>query len=449
MLQVGGDLGELVADVIGLEIQRRGQAVAGGRDRFRRLLAGALEAVEQIAAALAQRLDHGVAGVSERAGDVLALLGERVGDPARCLVDLLGHELADLGNVVAEIEMDAVDGVADLLGLADQRVALAAQILQQRADAHLVVVVGVLEGGDLVRHQRLELGGARERALDAVAHGGDLAADRLADGDDRLARHRLRLGQPHGDLGHGLGDEPQFLRAPRHVGEHVEEDDRREEDREQHAQHRRGQAARAERGLQFGKIHPAERQPAEHPDHGEDGRDDIGRARRTALQGAQDLADRFAVVVGRPAQRALVLGAADLLVVERRRPRRARRPHGAPRRLGDRLLGRCGDREARVGRCRRSGSGVVSRTVSASWIADSAASVGSFIFFGVFAMSVVASHYAGPEPRQERFLTAPRARCASRSPPDPPRAAGSNAPRRHSTAVRLSYRLGRPKETAC
>ncbi len=35
-----------------------------------------------------------------------------------------------------------------------------------------------------------------------------------------------------------------------------------------------------------------------------------------------------------------------------------------------------------------------SRTLSASWIADSAASVGSFIFFGVFAMSVVASYYA-------------------------------------------------------
>src|SRR5262249_9533708 len=33
---------------------------------------------------------------------------------------------------------------------------------------------------------------------------------------------------------------------------------------------------------------------------------------------------------------------------------------------------------------------------SASWIADRAASVGSFIFFGVFAISVVASYYAGP-----------------------------------------------------
>src|SRR5262245_20345875 len=39
---------------------------------------------------------------------------------------------------------------------------------------------------------------------------------------------------------------------------------------------------------------------------------------------------------------------------------------------------------------------------SASWIAESAASVGSLIFFGVFAMSVVASYYAGLQQRQER-----------------------------------------------
>ncbi len=43
------------------------------------------------------------------------------------------------------------------------------------------------------------------------------------------------------------------------------------------------------------------------------------------------------------------------------------------------------------------GSG--SRTLSASWMADSAASVGSFIF-GVLAMSVVAS-LVTPEPESE------------------------------------------------
>src|SRR5713101_6079037 len=94
------------------------------------------------------------------------------------------------------------------------------------------------------------------------------------------------------------------------------------------------------------------------------------------------------------------------------------------------------------------GSDAVSRTVSASWIADSAASVGSFIFFGVLAMSVVASYYAGPEQRWDK--SRPRhERVSLRSPSDPPWAAGSNAPQRQSTAVWVSYRLGRPKETSC
>src|SRR5262245_54765739 len=45
-LDVVGDLGELVADVIGLEIKRRAQAVAGGGDRLRGVMAGAFEAGE-------------------------------------------------------------------------------------------------------------------------------------------------------------------------------------------------------------------------------------------------------------------------------------------------------------------------------------------------------------------------------------------------------------------
>ena len=220
MLQIGGDLGELVADVVGLEVEGRGQPVAGRGDRLAGFGAGQFQPFEQVAAALAKRLDHGVAGMAERARDVLALFGQRVGDPARGLVDLLGDEVADLRNVAAEIEMHAVDGIADLFGLADQRVALLAEVLQQAADAHFVVVVGVLQRRDFVGDQRLEFGGARQRAFDAVAHGGDLAADRLADRDDRFARDRLGLGEPHRDLGHRLRDQPQLLRAPRHVGEH-------------------------------------------------------------------------------------------------------------------------------------------------------------------------------------------------------------------------------------
>ena len=89
--------------------------------------------------------------------------------------------VADRGNVVRQIEMHAGDGVAHLLGLADQGVALMRERLEQAADADFVVVVGALQRGHFVGDQGFEFGGARERPLDAVAHGGDFAADRLAD----------------------------------------------------------------------------------------------------------------------------------------------------------------------------------------------------------------------------------------------------------------------------
>ena len=193
--EIGRQLGELLGDVVGLEVQARGEPVAGAGDGVGGLLAGALEALEQVAAALAERADHGVAGAAERERDVLALLGQRLRDLLRAVVDALGDVVADRGDVVRQIEMHAGDGVAHLLGLADQGVALMRERLEQAADADFVVVVGALERGHFVGDQRLELGGARERALDAVAHGGDLAADGLADGDDRTRGRPLRARQ--------------------------------------------------------------------------------------------------------------------------------------------------------------------------------------------------------------------------------------------------------------
>ena len=194
--------------------------------------------------------------------------------------------------------MDAVDGVADLPGLPYQAVALGAQILQQRADTHLVLAVGVFESGNLAPHHCLEFGGARERALDAVTHGRHFAPDCLPDRDDRLARNRLRLGEPHRDLGHGLGDEPQFLRAPSHVREHIEENNWHEENDGEHGQHRRAKASWTKRGPHLGQIDPAEDQAGEHPHARKDRRGDVGRTCRAALQRSQDVADRFTVVIG-------------------------------------------------------------------------------------------------------------------------------------------------------
>ena len=226
LLQVGRDLEELLVEGVGLEVEAGGQALARGVDRARGVVAGALQALQEVGAAFAELLDHGVAGGAERDRDLLALLGERTGDALRRLVDALGDQLAHRGDVVGEVEVDVGDGVADLLGLSDQGFALLGEAVEQVADAQFVVVVGALQRRHLVVDQRFELGGARQRALDAVAHGGDLAADRLTDGDDRIARHGVGLGEAHGHLGHGMGDRAQFLRPRQHVGEREEEYDR-------------------------------------------------------------------------------------------------------------------------------------------------------------------------------------------------------------------------------
>ncbi len=292
-----GQVFDLLADVVGLDVQARRHLVAGGFQRAADVVAGAVEVVEQVAAALADGVDHRIAGAPERQRDVLALLGERAGDPLRRVVDAGRDHLADRGDVLGQAEVHAGERVADLLGLADQGVALVGEVLDQAADAQLVVVIGALELGDLVVHQRLELGGAGERALDAVAHGGDLAADRLADRDHGLARDRLRLGEPHRHVGHRAGDEAQLLRPAHHVGEHEEEGDRHDDRAENPKQLRRRRALADQVGEVGAEIADGKRDAEPAPHQREQGRAEIGIDRRP-LQRLQHLSDRLAIVIG-------------------------------------------------------------------------------------------------------------------------------------------------------
>ncbi len=298
VLEAGHDLGKILADVIGLEVQIRGELIARRRDRARGLLAGVFQPHQEIVAAHAELLDHGVADLTQRQGDVLALLGERMGDALRGLVDLLADQIADGGKVLGQVDMDVVDGGTHLLGLPDQRVALVGEVLEQAADANLVVAVGALERRDFILHQRFELAGARQRPLDAVAHGRDLAADRLADGDDGIPRHAFGLGEPHRDLRHRLRDQAQFLGAPGHVGDAEEEDDGQQR-RGAKSDHGRGRRmARAKRRVEIGQIGPRQGETADNPGSGKHRGDEIGGPGRAVLQGLEDVADRLLIVIG-------------------------------------------------------------------------------------------------------------------------------------------------------
>ena len=209
---------------------------------------------------------------------------------------------------MAQIDLHAGNGAANLLGLADQIVALMRDVLQQRADPHLVVGIGALERRDFIGDEGFQFAGACDRTLNTVAHGRDFAADRLTDGDHRIARRALGLGETDRDLRHRLGDHPQLLAAPGKARQEIEQQHGRKEQRGEAGQHQRAAAALADGGLQRGKEADGQKSGAQQPDAGKQGGQRVDVAGRAAfLKGLQKLADGFAVVVGGAARCALLL----------------------------------------------------------------------------------------------------------------------------------------------
>ena len=265
------------------------------------MVACCFEAVEQRGAAFAQGVDHGIAGVPERQCNVFAFFSEGPRYALRNFIDFVGDQVADRGDVVGKIKVDAGDGVAHLLGLIDQGFALVAQFGEQVANADFIIVVGALQRGHFIVDQGFELGRAGERAFDAVAHGGNLAPDGLADRHDRLARDGLGLGKPHCHFGHGFGDHAHVLRAVEHMSEQEEEDDRHD-NRGGDRDHGRKAGARAG-GVNFAAVKRGDRKTAGGPDKSDNGGCDIRRARGAVAQRLENLSDAGAVVVGGTAWR--------------------------------------------------------------------------------------------------------------------------------------------------
>ncbi len=253
---------------------------------------------------------------------------------------------------MAKVDLHAGDGAANLFGLSDQIVALMGDILQQRADPHLVVGIGALERGDFIGNQGFEFAGARNRALDAVAHRRDFAADRLTDGHHRVAGRSLRLGKTDRHLRHRLRDHPHFLAAPGKAGEEVEQHHRHAEQGDKTGQHQDA-AALAHRRLNRGQEAEGQQRAAGEPDAGDDGEDRKHAAGRAALlNGLQELPDGFAVVIGGAAGRTRLLDRLEA------------RPIGVGPRIEGALVeieralvivlrGRVGRREIAVGRTAR------------------------------------------------------------------------------------------------
>ena len=192
-----------------------GELAAGGLERCDQRFGAAIEQLFEFAAGLRGTLLQGGGADFHELGECLAR-GRDAG----------GDFLAGRRQLFLELLVGAGDGGADALGVADDRIALAAEFLDQAAHAHFVVGIAALERIDLGMDQGLQFGSASYRALDALVHGRDFAADGLADGQDAVAGNVFRFGKAERDLGHRPGGGAHFAGAGHHDREREEDQDR-------------------------------------------------------------------------------------------------------------------------------------------------------------------------------------------------------------------------------
>ena len=284
---VVGALGELG----NTGVEQAGEGFAGGRDAVGNGLHALVDRFVDRAAALVDAVDQRVAGI----GDGHRQLGRR-------RQDAVADDVADGADFLPQRLVRAGDRSADAFGMGDDRVALVAETVDQRADAGLVLGIGAFELIDLGVNERLELDGTGERALDAFAHGGHLAAHGLADHHDAVIGHSLRLCQAECNLGHRLGGKPHVLGAADHHGKTPEQDHRHYDRHSQHDQVRPRQQGldRADspyvRPQQDAAKHDAAAQPGDRQQQDQP----IDAVRRIAIERLPErLEILLAIVIGR------------------------------------------------------------------------------------------------------------------------------------------------------
>ena len=254
-----------------------------------------MEAFEQAPAALVDLTQQGFARLRKGLFDGAALGVQRGGDAVAGLRQHFRHLAGRRVEFAGDGGMGAGKGFRNLVGVGDDGFALARQFIEQDADAALVVAIGALKLGHLGADHAFQLAGAGQRPFDAVAHGRDLAADRLAQGHNLFSGDGFGLGETNRHLGHGAGGVAHFLGAAQNGAHGEEENDRRDQGEGRDRRARSEQ--RASEGLAMGEDEMADPQP--DPGGRADDRYGHGAGVGTALQRLQDLADRRQVVIGR------------------------------------------------------------------------------------------------------------------------------------------------------
>ena len=267
--------------------------VAGLRQLRRHRRAGLGQPPDHVGTMRRNLVHQPVARAAQRQADFLALRPQRACHPAAGLADAFGNLGRGSGEILRQGFLRRADRAAHPVGIADNRLAFAGQQIDQRADATLVVAIAALQVADFGMHQRFELAGPCQRPLDAIAHRGDFAADRLAQRHHLFGRQRLGLGQAHRDFSHGARRQAHFLGAAQQRS-----CDKGQHDRGECRQH---DQRRFRTDLEYclpckgENIIPASRQPDQRSPEGDAER----RIARTHIHGPEHLPGRAPVVIGR------------------------------------------------------------------------------------------------------------------------------------------------------
>ncbi|WP_413468415.1 pentapeptide repeat-containing protein [Mesorhizobium muleiense] len=185
--------------------------------------------------------------------------------------------------------MRAGDRGAHAFGVGDHRFALAAQPVDERADAGFILRIGALDLVDLAVDQGFELDGTCKRALDAFTHGRNLAADGLTDHHDAILGDLLRLGQAKSHLRHRLSGDAHLLRAANHGCKRPEQEDRQDRSDCQANQFGTGEklAGRADLPNAWAKQQICQCTGARDPGERNERHDPVDRVRGTPIEGVQ------------------------------------------------------------------------------------------------------------------------------------------------------------------
>ncbi len=174
--------------------------------------------------------------------------------------------------------------------MVDDGVTLGAQFLHEAAHAQFIVCIAALKRVDFRMDERFEFRRAGNGALDAVVHGRDFSANRLADGHDPVGGDSFGFSKTKGDFCHRPGSVAQIAGTRHHDREGKEQHDRNDDADDDRHQPRYcgeiGNRADVPECTAVDKMRDAE--AAERPDHRHDRRVSERAADGAAFERFQD-----------------------------------------------------------------------------------------------------------------------------------------------------------------